>query len=191
MYVFGDLDLFIKKTERLPAVKPIDKPGYLNTKIKMLDSAETKAILQKLEGRLANDIYEATKNFKEYGGSLDDIMTHFGDKYDKKDICNVLYSLIRHEPPLVRVVGFKQLRYVATEFCVPWFIQGSEDSTLLNPLMWNDVSGEVIESALDGCAKAVISHILMLPGISHVSFFFLFRSAYNLLVINFVFKKIG
>ncbi|KAI8073555.1 hypothetical protein BDF21DRAFT_73830 [Thamnidium elegans] len=169
IYVYRGLDLFIKRTGQLPAMEPIDKPEYLNAKITILDSTQTKAFLQNLEDVLTNYTYEAIKLYKESGGSLDDIMTHFGDKYDKKDICNAIYSLIRHEPPLVRIVGFKQLRYVTTEFCAPWFIQSCEDSTLLNPLMWNDVSGKVIESALDGCAKAVISHILMLPGISHAN----------------------
>lgn len=116
-------------------------------------------------------VYRAVKSLQAAGGTFNDIKLSVNRKSrtDEREISRVVYNLTHHKPPLIYVVGFKQLRYVCTEFSPHWFLKTHDDKTLLHPLMWNDASGKVIGSAMDGCAKAVISHILMQPGISHVS----------------------
>lgn len=123
------------------------------------------------QGDTCFTVYNAVKNLQEDGGSLDDIKLCVNKerRIDERDISKAVYNLVHHNPPLIHVVGFKQLRYICTEFSHHWFLKTHNDKTFLVPLMWNDASGEVIESALDGCKKAVISHILAQPGISHVS----------------------
>lgn len=154
-------------------MEEVNKPEYLDVKITLPSSTLIEDYLQELEqeDRLARDVYDIVHSFKHNGASFDDIMSHIGNSHNQRNVSDTLYSLIYHEPPIIRIVGFKQLQYVASEFSACWFLKNGDDDTLLNPLMWNDLSGNIIESALDGFSKAVISHILTFPGVSHVSFF--------------------
>ncbi|KAG2207978.1 hypothetical protein INT47_010962 [Mucor saturninus] len=116
-------------------------------------------------------VYQAVKSLRGAGGTFDDIIVcvNRDNKMDERDISKAVYKLTQNEPPLIHVVGFKQLRYVCTEFSPHWFLKTHDDKTFVHPLMWNDASGKIIKSAFDGCAKAVISHILTKPGISHAN----------------------
>lgn len=126
---------------------------------------------------LVQEVYETVRRFEGTGATMNTIILLVNDleksSLDESHISDAISLLVKHEPPLIQQFGFKQLRYVAAEFSSEWLLTENEDKTFLNPLMWNDVSGRVIQSALDGCAKAVMSHILKQPGISHVSNTFL------------------
>jgi hypothetical protein len=173
-FIYQDLDVCIKKNKQLAFVNNSNVSPRHDGEVILPTAEQIKKYIHKLakSDDLIQKVYEAVKRFEGTGASIDTIVMLINSKkklYDDRHISDTIHSLVKHEPPLVRIVGFKQLRYVAAEFSSDWLLKMSGNKALLNPLMWIDVTGKVIQSALDGCAKAVISHILNQPGISHVS----------------------
>jgi hypothetical protein len=180
-YVYNKLDIIVKKTETFFSRNVSNASHVESGKIILPAPAEVTTYLQKLklENIDIEDVYIIVKGFTETGVSMDSIIM-----LAKRSTCSIINAvdcLVNHEPPLIRIVGFKKLRYVATEFVTHWLLKSDDDQSYLNPLMWNDASGKLIQSVLDGCASAVISHILSHPGISHVSEF-IWRIVYQTLL---------
>lgn len=168
MYIYKYLDLVVQN-----AGVTDDSKIHLGPEAHIVvpTSEQIAAYLKILGPSDVEQVYKAVKSLEGAGGSFDDIKLCLNKegRLNERDISSAVYNLVHHDPPLIHVVGFKQLRYVCAEFSPNWFLKTHNDKTFLDPLMWNDASGKVIESALDGCTKTVISHILTQPGISHVS----------------------
>lgn len=142
-----------------------------------------KEFLHVLEDKypLCKALYDIIYSFGKAGASMSDIRSTFAYQRQEEEALlffETLEILTNHKPPLIQIMGFEHLRYVASEFLSSWFIKQSNVRYIL-PLMWYDTTGSIIPIALEGCANATMSHILKKPGITFVSittatFFFFF-----------------
>lgn len=80
---------------------------------------------------------------------------------------------------VVLKVGLSTERYVASEFAGCWLVNALKPSSEGNieyykPRTWCDVHGNTITETLHKCAKLIMSDIVEYPGITLVSFCFIF-----------------
>jgi hypothetical protein len=174
-FVYKDLEISLKRNVPIYPIIKMSTTQDINAKITIPAPDQIETCMQGMMDitPLANTVYNAVKSSAMNGVSLYGIIHHVKDvehkEIDIQQITKTVYRLMKHDPPLVQVVGFEQLRYIATEFMSSWLLKTDVDKNFIKPLMWNDVTGSAIKIALDGCSNAVISHILTKPGISHVS----------------------
>lgn len=172
-FINKGLEIAIKKNVPLPSVIADTTAQVAEAKYSTPTSEQIDLFIISLEKDtpLIRPVYDAIKSGGTHGSLLEDIEKNLSmnkNMYTNvNELRDVLSKLVNYDPPLLHVVGFENLRYVAAECASPWFLKTSDINTFLNPLMWNDTSGNVIPLALEGCANAVISHILTNPGISH------------------------
>lgn len=174
-FISEGLEIAIKKIAPLPSAMDNIPAQTADSKYCIPTSEEIEALINGLESYspLIRPVYDAVKSATVQGLSLQCVEKYL--KIDKnvdanvKQFRNALSKLMNHNPPLIHVVGFEHLRYVSAEYVSDWFLKMDSDRSLLNPLMWNDTSGNIIRLALEGCGNTVISHIATNPGISHVS----------------------
>lgn len=173
-FISEGLEIAIKKNVPLPSVIADTTAQGAEAKYSTLTFEQIDTFINSLENSpMIRPVYDAIKSAGIQGSSFKNIEKYLyiikNTDTNVKELRDALGKLINHDPPLVHVVGFESLRYVAAEYASHWFLKTSSDNTFLNPLMWNDTSGNVICLALEGCANTVISHIATNPGISHVS----------------------
>ncbi|CDH57052.1 hypothetical protein RO3G_13952 [Lichtheimia corymbifera JMRC:FSU:9682] len=65
---------------------------------------------------------------------------------------------------LIIRVGFSDLRLVSFRHVDHWTVP-LDDNTHFHPRMWRNIHGKTIPTVLEGCAEAVLQHILSTPGI--------------------------
>lgn len=125
--------------------------------------------LQDLEAQRPNiaKVYHIIKSFGVLGASIDEIVIESQQKKldNAVECCELLAS---QTPPLIKLIGSTQMRYVAYDFISDYLIRTSDGANLMEPWMWCDTSGKVLVPVLNGCSQAVLSHILERPGISLV-----------------------
>jgi hypothetical protein len=158
------MNLILKEEKPLDIV---DQAALVqNYQQQQIVSASSVEYLNSLE-TFDRSVYEIIRNFKKRGASWSDIIKKIS--LSNQDLSKSLQSLLRVKPALIITVGFKDLRYVASEFSSAWMLQTSSNIVGIPPLMWYDVSGQVIQPALEGYASTVMSYILLQPGITFVN----------------------
>lgn len=172
-YVYKDLDLRITSTCDLSASNVSEDCVDHDGVVSVSTHEEIKAMLHVLNEKhpLSEALYDIVCSFGKAGSSISDIRAKFDGQHQLEDsllFFDTLDSLQSHSPPLICIIGFEHLRYVASEFISDWFIKQNNVRYIL-PLMWYDTTGSIIPNALEGCASAIMSHILKRPGISFVS----------------------
>ncbi|KAI8991893.1 hypothetical protein BDF20DRAFT_69883 [Mycotypha africana] len=112
----------------------------------------------------AQPVYNVIHHFGARGASTFEIQSELNTNTD--DILRALDFLLQSKPPAIHIVGFSSLRYVATVFAPKWLMHDSTNKRWIYPLMWHDTNGHLLESALEGTAEVIMSHILAKPGIT-------------------------
>ncbi|KAI8646711.1 hypothetical protein BD408DRAFT_379909 [Parasitella parasitica] len=168
-FIYKGLDLRITLDGNLIAnhkaktfVEPIDATSILTQ-----EEIGRSLIALNAKYPLSKALYDIIAFFGKTGASTSDIRDVFSlqHEHEKCSFFEMLNVLENHRPPLVHIVGFDHLRYIASEFIPSWFIKQSS-TRCISPLMWNDTTGAIIPIALEGCANAAMSHILQRPGIT-------------------------
>lgn len=172
-YVYKDLDLRITPTCDLSGSDVPENCLDHDAVVYVSTHEEIKAMLHVLNEKrpLSEALYDIVCSFGKAGSSISEIRAKFDGQHQFEDsllFFETLESLQNHIPPLICIIGFEHLRYVASEFISDWFIKQNNMRYIL-PLMWYDTTGSIIPDALEGCASAIMSHILKRPGISFVS----------------------
>ncbi|CEP16613.1 hypothetical protein [Parasitella parasitica] len=168
-FIYKGLDLRITSNDNtISGYKPEKHIEHIG-KSSLLNQEEIGSYLTALYAKhpFSEALYDIIASFGKTGASTSDIRYVISCRYKDKAhlFSETLVVLENHKPPLVQMVGFDQLRYVASEFIASWFINQS-NSQYIAPLMWYDTTGAIIPIALEGCANATMSHILQNPGIT-------------------------
>ncbi|CAO3654191.1 unnamed protein product [Mucor fragilis] len=182
-YVYKDLDLRITPTCDLSGSDVPENCLDHDAVVYVSTHEEIKAMLHVLNGKrpLSEALYDIVCSFGKAGSSISEIRAKFDGQHQFEDsllFFETLESLQNHIPPLICIIGFEHLRYVASEFISDWFIKQNNMRYIL-PLMWYDTTGSIIPDALEGCASAIMSHILKRPGISFATLRDTFRGFYT------------
>lgn len=182
-YLYKDLDLRITPTSDVLVQNAPGRCSDCDGIIPVSTHQEVESYLHALNDRhpYSKTMYDIIRSFGRTGASISDIRTKFDSESQHEEsllFFDTLESLQNHRPPLIRIIGFIHLRYIASEFISDWFIKQSNDRYIL-PLMWYDTTGFIIPEALEGCAHAIMGHVLERPGISFVSVIGLFKSLTN------------
>ncbi|KAL7330068.1 hypothetical protein PS15p_205057 [Mucor circinelloides] len=169
-YLYKDLDLRITPTSDVPVQNAPERCSDCDGIIPVSTHQEIESYLHALNDRrpYSKTVYDVIRSFGRAGASISEIRTKFDSESQHEEsllFFDTLESLQNHRPPLIRVIGFVHLRYIASEFISDWFIKQSDGRYIL-PLMWYDTTGSIIPKALEGCAHAVMGHVLERPGIS-------------------------
>lgn len=172
-YIYKDLDLRLTPTCDLSAHDVSENCVNHNGVISVSTQKEIEDMLHALNARhpLSKTLHDIVHSFGKAGASISDIRAKFDGQQQFENsplFFDTLESLQNHSPPLICIIGFENLRYVASEFISYWYIKQNNTCYIL-PLMWYDTTGTIIPDALEGCANAIMSHILEKPGISFVS----------------------
>jgi hypothetical protein len=169
LYIRRGLDIAVFPTEHLPPIEP----SYITwNHTKVLTNREITCHLQALKKAcpLAVSIYATLKDFGILGASFDHLKQKFLETNPNtrtQDIFTAFSNLVNHEPPLAKLVGFEKLRYVGAYYFQFWLLKNSKGD-YCDPLVWCDISGNVMKKTLDGCSEVVLSHIIKRPGIEYV-----------------------
>ncbi|GAN08977.1 hypothetical protein MAM1_0235d08497 [Mucor ambiguus] len=182
-YVYKDLDLRLTSTCNLSAHNVsedcVDRDGVIAVSTHEQIEDMLHALVDKHP--LSKVLYDIVCSFGKAGASISAIQAKFEDQNQYKEpllFFDTLESLQSHNPPLICIIGFEHLRYVASEFISNWFIKQNSVRYIL-PLMWYDTTGTIIPDALEGCANAIMSHILKKPGISFAALRDTFQGFYT------------
>ncbi|KAG1172253.1 hypothetical protein G6F70_004579 [Rhizopus microsporus] len=168
LYVYKGLDITVSRTEDLQL--PTPTLNWKLTRVIPVDHINHYLTMIKTTNPLSHHIYMALKEYGALGASFDCASTKIRDSNPHiqiVDIVTAFDTLIKHDPPLIYLVGFNRLRYTAAEHVHHWLLKGTKKDTYLDPLIWCDISGSVVRPVLDGCCEVVMSHIIKRPGIQY------------------------
>ncbi|KAL9547399.1 hypothetical protein MBANPS3_006183 [Mucor bainieri] len=182
-YIYKDLDLRLTSTCDLSACNVSLDCMHHEGVLSLLTHKDIQDLLHALMDKhpLSEALYDIVFSFGKAGASISDIQAKFEDQHPHEEpalLIDTLKLLQDHSPPLICIIGFEHLRYVASEFISDWFIKQNKGRYIL-PLMWYDTTGTIIPDALEGCAHAIMSHILKRPGISFAALQDIFQGFYT------------
>lgn len=162
LYIDRNFDIIVQ-TDPLPLSEPTTTT-WNHTIVP--SKKEIKQSLYELNHPLSVRIYATLKTCGVLGMSMDKLRAE--DLGSDRAVLDALNILVNHRPPLIKLVGFRQLRYVVANYFSYWLLK-SDYGHFLDPVLWCDTSGQVMEDAWDGCCEVIQSHIIKNPGIQHVS----------------------
>lgn len=172
LYVYKGLDITVRCTKDLQLPTPTLK--WKHTRVIPMDHINHYLTMIKITNPLSHHIYMALKEYGALGASFDCTSTKIRDSnphIQNVDIVTAFDTLIKHDPPLIYLVGFNHLRYTVAEHVHHWLLKGTKKDTYLDPIIWCDISGSIVHPVLDGCCEVVMSHITKRPGIQYVRVF--------------------
>lgn len=160
LYIDRNFDIIVQ-TDPLPLSEPTTTT-WNHTIVP--SKKEIKQSLYELNHPLSVRIYATLKTCGVLGMSMDKLRAE--DLGSDRAVLDALNILVNHRPPLIKLVGFRQLRYVVANYFSYWLLK-SDYGHFLDPVLWCDTSGQVMEDAWDGCCEVIQSHIIKNPGIQH------------------------
>ncbi|KAI8387476.1 hypothetical protein BD560DRAFT_382604 [Blakeslea trispora] len=160
-FVYENLDVQIQAN---PKDLITHKKKALEEAVCIPASEEINTILQSIAKKkpIAHALYCMIVDHKQRGVTRDEMTAAFQNSYET--LSDALDQLF--DAKLVMILGLEHLRYVSVEFCSHWMLKNPQNGQYVAPLMWHDVSGGLIQPALEGCEDTVMSHILCRPGVS-------------------------